>query len=143
MKRLPRIVTAGGLALAVATAISIDVNGAKADEDRASNSQLSGQYAGTSSGGCLVSLSGFDGNNRPVDPTTSYSTLWSSEIVFTFDGHGRGKAESNVVDARVPGPNTSFVPQVSLSTGGGKFYLFCGAEGHCYRNLDESQFQGS
>jgi hypothetical protein len=129
MKRLPRIVAAGSLALAVATAMGIDVNRAKADADRASNSQLKGQYAGTNSGGCLVSLSGFDQNDRPVDPKTSYSTLWSSEVVFTFDGRGRGKVESNVVDTRVPGPNTSFVPQVTLSTGGGNFTYSVGPKG--------------
>jgi hypothetical protein len=113
---------AGGFGLALATAVGIDVKPAEADADIASNSQLKGQYAGTSSGGCLVALSGFDQNNRPIDRTTSYSNLGSNEVVFTFDGSGRGNANFiTSVTIIVPGPNPSPVPSVGLSTGGGNF----------------------
>jgi hypothetical protein len=144
MKRLPRIVTAGGLALAVATAISIDVNGAKADEDRASNSQLSGQYAGTSSGGCLVSLNGFDGNNRPIDQTKAYSNMFTSDVVFTFDGHGRGNANFLTnVNIVVPGPNTPSVaiPNVGLVAGGGNFTYSVGKKNRVTVTLTDPVFK--
>jgi hypothetical protein len=122
MKHIPTIVAAGGFALAVATAMCIGVNRAEADADRASNSQLRGQYAGTSSGGCLVSLSGFDQNDRPIDQTRTSSNLVTTEVVFTFDGHGRGNANFiTSVTIVVPGPNTVAVPQVNLSAGGGNF----------------------
>jgi hypothetical protein len=124
MKHVHAIVVTSGFALALATAMATDINGANADADIASNSQLRGQYAGTISGGCLVALSGFDENDRPVDPTTSYSTLISSEVVYTFDGYGRGISDTTNVETRVPGPNTSFVPQVTLSTGGGNSFTY-------------------
>jgi hypothetical protein len=114
MKHVHAIVVTSGFALALATAMATDINGANADADIASNSQLRGQYAGTISGGCLVALSGFDENDRPIDQTTSYSTLISSEVVYTFDGYGRGISDTTNVETRVPGPNTSFVPQVQL-----------------------------
>jgi hypothetical protein len=58
-----------------------------------SNSQLKGQYAGINSGGCLVAISGFDQNDRPIDPTKSYSTVvsdvWSIASA-RLQGEGRG-----------------------------------------------------
>ena len=85
-------VAAGSFALALAAAIGTNVNSAEADAGVASNSHLKGQYAGTSSGGCLTSLSGFDQNNRPIDQTRAYSNVFTTDVVFTFDGYGRGNA---------------------------------------------------
>ncbi len=144
MKRLPRIVAAGSLALAVATAMGIDVNSAKADLDRASNSQLNGQYAGTSSGGCLVSLSGFDGNNRPIDQTKASSNIFTSEVVFTFDGHGRGNANFLTnVNIVVPGPNTPSVavPNVGLVSGAGNFTYSVGKKNTVTVTLTDPVFK--
>jgi hypothetical protein len=141
MKHVHTIVAASGFALALATAMATDVNGADADAVMASNSQLRGQYAGTSSGGCLVAFSGFDQNDRPVDPTTSYSTLSSSEVVYTFDGYGRGTSNSTNVETRVPGPNTSFVPQVSLSAGENNFTYSVGPKGTVTVTLTNSSYK--
>ena len=70
MKHVHAIVVTSGFALALATAMATDINGANADADIASNSQLKGKYAGINSGACLVALSGFNENDQPIDPTT-------------------------------------------------------------------------
>ena len=122
MKHTPGITAA--TALALAAAMAINVNCAQADAGIASNSQLKGQYSGTSSGGCLISLSGFDENDRPVDQTRTYSNVFTTDVVFTFDGRGGGNANFlTSVTIVVPGPNTPSVaiPQVGLSAGGGNF----------------------
>ena len=94
MKHIRTIVAA---ALAVTTVMGIGAGSAEADDGIASNGQLKGRYTGTSSGGCLASLAGFDANDRPNDPTKTFSTMVTSESVYTFDGYGRGKAEFNSV----------------------------------------------
>jgi hypothetical protein len=122
MNHTHSMIAAGGFALALATAMGTNISPAEADSDIASNSQLKGQYAGVNSGGCLVALSGFDQNDRPIDPTTSYSNVFSADVVFTFDGHGRRNANFTTnTELRVPGTNAGFVPQLNLSTGGGNF----------------------
>jgi hypothetical protein len=110
MRQVHTILTAGCLVLALATAMTIDSNRADADTTIASNGQLRGQYAGTSSGGCLISLSGFDQNNRPIDQTRAYSNQFTTDVVFTFDGYGRGNANFlTTVTIIMPGPNTPSV----------------------------------
>jgi hypothetical protein len=122
MKHVHAIVAAGGFALALATAMATDVNRADAESGMASNSQLKGKYAGINSGACLVALSGFNQNDQPIDPTTSFSNVFSADVVFTFDGHGRGNANfTTYTELRVPGTNASFVPLQSLSTAEGNF----------------------
>jgi hypothetical protein len=126
MKDVHTMVAASGFALALATAMTTDVNRAEADAEagRASNSQLRGQYAGTLSGGCLISLSGFDENNRPIDQTRTWSTQFYADSEYTFDGKGRKTSNNDtVVNIIAPGPNTPSVaiPSVGLSTGGGNF----------------------
>jgi hypothetical protein len=124
MKHVHTIVAGGGFALALATAMGTQISPAEADAKIASNSQLRGQYTGFNTGGCLISLDGFDQNNRPTTQTRAYSTLFSSEVVYTFDGRGRGTADfPTVVNMIVPGPNAPPVaqPGVGLSTGGGNF----------------------
>jgi hypothetical protein len=89
-----------------------------------------------------VALSGFDQNDRPVDPTTSYSTLLSGDVVYTFDGYGRGTANTiTSVEMRVPGPNTSFVPQVTLSTGTNNFTYSVGPKGTVTVTLKNPAFK--
>lgn len=127
MKQVRTIVAGGGFTLALAIALGTGIGPVAADADIASNSQLRGQYAGTNSGGCLISLSGFDQNNRPLDQTKTYSNMITSDVVFTFDGYGRGKAEFQTsVNVVVPGPNPTPIPQVVLSTGGGNFTYLVG-----------------
>jgi len=120
MKHIRTIVAAGGFALAFATVTGIHIGRADADDGIASNGQLKGRYTGTSSGGCLASPAGFDANDRPNDPAKTFSTMVTSESVYTFDGYGRGKAEFDAVSIYVPGPN-GFTQQVSLTAGGGNF----------------------
>jgi hypothetical protein len=114
MKHVHTIVAALGFGFAIA--IGGHVNHAEADGGIASNSQLRGQYAGTESGGCLAATSGFNPNLTPIVATTSYSTLVSADVVFTFDGYGRGTANFTNIDIRVPGPN-AFGPQATVSNG--------------------------
>lgn len=116
MKRTSTIVTACGFA----AAMGIGLVSAGADDGVASNGQLKGRYTGTSSGGCLASPAGFNTNDRPNDPAKTFSTMVTSESVYTFDGYGRGKAEFDAVSIYVPGPN-GFTQQVSLTAGGGNF----------------------
>jgi len=121
MKHVHTIVAGGGFALALATAMGSQISPVKADSDIASNSQLKGKYAGINSGACLVALSGFNQNDQPIDPTTSFSNVFSADVVFTFDGHGRGNANfTTYTELRPPG-NASFVPLQSLSTAEGNF----------------------
>ncbi len=120
MKQIRTIVAACGFALAFATVTGTGIGRAEADDGMASNSQLKGRYTGTSSGGCLASLAGFDANDRPNEPTKTFSTVVTSESVYTFDGYGRGKAEFSSVSIYVPGPN-GFTQQVLLTAGGGNF----------------------
>jgi hypothetical protein len=122
MKHVHAIVAAGGFALALATAMATDVNRADAESGMASNSQLKGKYAGINSGACLVALSGFNQNDQPIDPTTSFSNVFSADVVFTFDGYGRGNANfTTYTELRLPGTNARFVPLQSVSTAGGNF----------------------
>jgi hypothetical protein len=136
-------IAAIGFALLLPIAIGTDVDPAAADG--ASNSQLRGQYAGTSTGGCLISLAGFDENtNRPKDQTKTYSNLFSTDVVFTFEGNGRGKADfRTVVNMIVPGPNAPPVaqPQVSLSTGGGNFTYSVGPKNTVTVTLKDPEFR--
>jgi hypothetical protein len=120
MKHTYTMIAAGGFALAAA--IGTNISPVEADSDIASNSQLKGKYAGINSGACLVALSGFNENDQPIDPTTSFSNVFSADVVFTFDGHGRGNANfTTYTELRVPGTNASFVPLQSLSTAEGNF----------------------
>jgi hypothetical protein len=121
MKHARTIAAAGGLALAFVTVTGIGIGRAEADDGIASNAQLKGRYTGTSSGGCLASLAGFDANDQPKDQTKTFSTLVTSESVYTFDGNGRGKAEFDSASIYVPGPNPITPPRVSLTAGGGNF----------------------
>lgn len=144
MKPKSTIVAAGSFALALAATIGTNVNSAKADAGVASNSHLKGQYAGTSSGGCLASLSGFDQNNRPKDQTRAYSNVFTTDVVFTFDGYGRGNANFlNVVTIIVPGPNTPSVaiPSVGLSAGGGNFTYAVGPKNTVTVTLTDPVFK--
>jgi hypothetical protein len=144
MKHVHTIVAAGGVALALATAVATDVSPAETDAKIASNSQLRGQYAGTSLGGCLISLDGFDQNNRPTTQTRTYSNLFSTDVVFTFDGYGRGKADFlTVVNMIVPGPNAPPMaqPGVSLSTGGGNFTYSVGPKNTVTVTLTDPVFK--
>ena len=119
MRYIWKFVGTGGFVLAVVTVMGTGF--VNADDGIASNSQLKGQYAGTGSGGCLVSVAGFDTNDVPKDLTKTFSQMLTSEVVFTFDGNGRGKADYiTSVTMNVPGPN-AFTPRVGLSSGGGNF----------------------
>jgi hypothetical protein len=86
MKHTHIMIAAGGFALASAAAIGTNISPVEADSDIASNSQLKGKYAGINSGACLVALSGFNQNDQPIDPTTSFSNVFTADVVFTFDG---------------------------------------------------------
>jgi hypothetical protein len=100
--------------------MGVGVGRAEADNGMASNGQLKGRYVGAGSGGCLVSLAGFDANDRPIDPTKTLSQMVVGDEVYIFDGNGRGKVEYNSVNIYVPGPN-GFVQQANLTIGGGSF----------------------
>jgi hypothetical protein len=144
MKHVHTIVTAGGFALALGTAMGTDVNRAEADADIASNSQLRGQYTGISTGGCLISFDGFDENNRPTNQTRTYSNLFNSNVVFTFDGYGRGTADfPTVVNIIVPGPNAPPVaqPGVNLATGSGNFTYSVGPKNTVTVTLTDLEFK--
>jgi len=88
-----------------AAASGTGIGSADADDGIASNAQLKGRYTGTSSGGCLASLAGFDANDVPKDQTKTFSTLVTSESEYTFDGNGTGKAEFDTASIYVPGNN--------------------------------------
>jgi hypothetical protein len=140
MKHVYTMITAGGFALA--TAIAANISHADTDAKIASNSQLKGQYAGTSSSGCLISLGGFDQNNRPIDQTRTYSNMGTNDVVFTFDGYGRGKAEFlTSVTVIVPGPNPTPIPSVGLSTGGGNFTYTVGPKNTVTVTLTDPVFK--
>ena len=144
MKHVHTIVAGGGLALALATALGTHISPAEADAKIASNRQLRGQYTGITTGGCLISLDGFDENNRPTDQTRTYSNLFNAEAVFTFDGYGRGTADfPTVTNIIVPGPNAPPVaqPGVSLSTGGGNFTYSVGPKNTVTVTLTDPVFK--
>ncbi len=145
MKRCHTTIVAAGFALALSIVIGMLVNSAAANEDMASNSQLRGQYTGTNTGGCLISFDGFDQNNRPVNNTTTYSTLVSSDVVFTFHGNGMGTADFRTsVNIIVPGPNAPPSvppPGVSLSTGSGNFTYSVGRKNSVTITLMNTEFK--
>ncbi len=144
MKHTPKIVAAGVFVLAIAAAMNTEISSAEADAKIASNSKLRGQYTGFNAGGCLTSLDGFDQNNRPTTQARAYSTLFNSEVVFTFDGHGRGTADFlTVVNMIVPGPNAPPVaqPGVGLSTGGGNFTYSVGPKNAVTVTLTDPEFK--
>jgi hypothetical protein len=119
MTHIRTIAAACGFALTLAAVIGT-AGRAAADEGIASNSQLKGRYTGTSSGGCLVSPAGFNALDRPNDPTKTLSNMIVTEHVYTFDGNGRGKSETNSANINVPGPNGT-TQQVSLTSGNNSF----------------------
>lgn len=95
-------------------------------------------------GGCLISLDGFDENNRPTNQTRTYSNLFNAEAVFTFDGYGRGTADfPTVTNIIVPGPNAPPVaqPGVSLSTGSGNFTYSVGPKNTVTVTLTDPVFK--
>jgi hypothetical protein len=145
MKRtLNTMIAAGGFALVLATAMGTHISPAEADANIASNSQLRGQYTGIITGGCLISLDGFDQNNRPTDQTRTYSNLFNADAVFTFDGYGRGTADiPTVTSIIVPGPNAPPVaqPGVGLSTGGGNFTYSVGPKNTVTVTLTDPVFK--
>jgi hypothetical protein len=144
MKHTHIIIAAGGFALALASAMGIQISPAEADAKVASNSQLRGQYVGTNMGACLISLDGFDENNRPKTSTRTYSTIFNSNVAFTFDGNGRGTADFlTVVNMIVPGPNAPPVaqPGVGLSTGGGNFTYSVGPKNTVTVTLTDPEFK--
>jgi hypothetical protein len=141
MKPILANIAAGGFA--VATAMGVDVNRAEADADIASNSQLKGQYAGTSSGGCLVSLSGFDDNDRPIDQTRTYSNMFTTDVVFTFDGYGSGNADflAVVTNSTWTQYAVSSGTASRLVSGWRQFYLFRWPEEYRYYYVRGSGLQ--
>lgn len=120
MKHIRTIAAASGFALAFVTVTGIGSGRAEVNGGMASNSQLKGRYTGTGSGGCLASPAGFNANDRPNDTTKTFSTMLTSEAVYTFDGYGRGKAETTSASIYVPGPNGT-TQQVSLTAGANNF----------------------
>jgi hypothetical protein len=144
MKHVVTIVAGGGFALALATGMGTQISPAEADAKIASNSQLRGQYTGFNIGGCLTSLDGFDQNNRPTTETRTYSTLFNTNVVFTFDGRGRGTADLlTSVNLIVPGPNAPPVarPGVSSSTASGNFTYSVGPKNTVTVTLTDLEFK--
>jgi hypothetical protein len=144
MKYVHTIVAGGGFALALATAIGTDISRVEADANIASNRQLRGQYTGFNIGGCLTSLDGFDQNNRPITQTRTYSTLFNTNVVFTFDGYGRGTADLlTSVNLIVPGPNAPPVaqPGVNSSTASGNFTYSVGPKNTVTVTLTDLEFK--
>jgi hypothetical protein len=70
--------------------------------------QLKGEYATTGETACLVSSSGFN-SNLQADPTTAFSTSFSVQEVWTFNGDGTGSAEGTGVGITPP-PTPGFIP---------------------------------
>jgi hypothetical protein len=145
MERRHTMILAVGFAVALPTITGPLINSAAADGGIASNNQLRGQYAGTLTGGCLISLDGFDQNNRAVNSTKTYSNLLSSDVVFTFHGNGMGTADFRTsVTIIVPGPNAPPSvppPGVSLSTGGGNFMYTVGPKNTVTVTLTGPEFK--
>jgi hypothetical protein len=140
-----RHTTLATLALALPIVIGPLINSAAADGAIASNMQLRGQYTGFNVGGCLISLDGFDQNNRPVNSTRTYSNLSSSDVVFNFHGDGTGTADfRTAVTIVVPGPNAPPsvpAPGVGLSTGGGNFKYSVGPKNTVTVTLTDPEFK--
>ena len=90
MERRHTMILAVGFAVALPIIIGPLINSATADGRIASNIQLRGQYTGTPTGGCLISLDGFDQNNRPVNSTRTYQqpVEFRCRIHLSWQWHG-------------------------------------------------------
>ena len=73
--------------------------------------QLNGEYAFTEEGAALFSTLGFNSNNTPVTGATAYSSSFTVQGVFTFNGDGTGNVEGSVV--AITPPATGVTPSAS------------------------------
>jgi hypothetical protein len=88
-----------------------------------SDEKLKGTFASGGSVECLTAPSGFNSDNQPNDPASSYITSSGTYTVRTYDGTGKGTLQATVVTVSylAAAANSSQLPAASTTTVTGNF----------------------